>query len=154
MEEMLEDTLDMVEDDEIEEEADAEVDKILFELTNGKLGEAATVTDLPVRHVFISPRLGSCCPGYGTKRRGRGNESEYGKVPSAAERTSERLKSLFLGRLDDVGSAWPLRSDHISGCTGCESIFVERRTRHSALSNGRCMRVVNSAPSKHRSSRL
>jgi len=57
MEEMLEDTLDMAEDDEIEEEADAEVDKILFELTNGKLGEAATVTDLPVRRVFIPPRL-------------------------------------------------------------------------------------------------
>jgi len=48
MEEMLEDTLDMDEDDEIEEEADAEVDKVLFELTNGKLGEAGSVgTDLP-----------------------------------------------------------------------------------------------------------
>ncbi|KAF9006957.1 vacuolar sorting protein VPS24 [Cyathus striatus] len=45
MEEMLEDTLDMEEDEEIEEEADAEVDKVLFELTNGKLGEAGTVSD-------------------------------------------------------------------------------------------------------------
>jgi hypothetical protein len=49
MEEMMEDTLNMDEDDEIEEEADVEVDKVLFELTNGKLGEAgAAGTDLPV----------------------------------------------------------------------------------------------------------
>lgn len=49
MEEMLEDTLDMDEDEELEEEADAEVDKVLFELTNGKLGEAGSVgTSLPV----------------------------------------------------------------------------------------------------------
>jgi charged multivesicular body protein 3 len=36
MEDMLEDTLDMDEDEDIAEEADAEVDKVLFELTNGK----------------------------------------------------------------------------------------------------------------------
>ena len=48
-EEMLEDTLDMDEDEEIEEEADAEIEKVLFELTNGKLGEARSVgTELPV----------------------------------------------------------------------------------------------------------
>ena len=49
MEEMMEETLDMDEDEEIEQEADAEVDKVLFELTNGKLGEAGSVgTELPV----------------------------------------------------------------------------------------------------------
>jgi charged multivesicular body protein 3 len=49
MEEMLEDTLDMDQDEELEDEADAEVDKVLFELTNGKLGEAGSVsTELPV----------------------------------------------------------------------------------------------------------
>jgi charged multivesicular body protein 3 len=49
MEEMLEDTLDMDEDEDLEDEADAEVDKVLFDLTNGKLGEAGSVaTDLPV----------------------------------------------------------------------------------------------------------
>jgi hypothetical protein len=49
-EEMLDDTLEMDEDEEIEEEADAEVDKVLFELTNGKLGEARPAgTELPVR---------------------------------------------------------------------------------------------------------
>lgn len=49
MEEMLEDTLEMEEDEEIEEEADAEVDKVLFELTDGKLGQVGTVgVELPV----------------------------------------------------------------------------------------------------------
>ncbi|KAF9485305.1 vacuolar sorting protein VPS24 [Pholiota conissans] len=48
MEEMLEDTLDIDEDEELEGEADAEVDKVLFELTNGKLGEVGSVaTDIP-----------------------------------------------------------------------------------------------------------
>jgi charged multivesicular body protein 3 len=57
MEEMLEDTLDMDEDEELAEEADAEVDKVLFELTNGKLGEAGSVgADLPVS-AFSSSRV-------------------------------------------------------------------------------------------------
>jgi hypothetical protein len=58
MEEMLEETLDMDEEDEIEEEADAEVDKVLFELTDGKLGLAgAAGTELPVRPTpsYFSP---------------------------------------------------------------------------------------------------
>lgn len=42
LEEMLETTLEMDEDDELEEEAEAEVDKILFDVTNGKLGEVGT----------------------------------------------------------------------------------------------------------------
>lgn len=46
---MLEDTLEMDDDEELLEEADAEVDKVLFELTDGKLGQAGTVgTELPV----------------------------------------------------------------------------------------------------------
>ena len=57
---MLEDTLDMEEDEELEEEADAEVDKVLFELTNGKLGEAGSVDkELPVSAVIISSLR--CC---------------------------------------------------------------------------------------------
>ena len=49
MEEMLTDTLEMDYEEEIEEEADAEVDKVLYDLTNGKLGQAGTVkTELPV----------------------------------------------------------------------------------------------------------
>lgn len=50
---MLAETLEMDEDEELEEEADAEVDKVLFELTNGKLGEAGTVgINLPVNLLF------------------------------------------------------------------------------------------------------
>jgi charged multivesicular body protein 3 len=55
MEEMMDDTLEMQEDEEIEEEADAEVDKVLFELTDGKLGVVGSVgTELPVRISFSS----------------------------------------------------------------------------------------------------
>lgn len=58
MEEMLEDTLEMDEDEEVEEEADAEVDKVLFDLTNGKLGEAGSVsTELPVRLSHLKKSL-------------------------------------------------------------------------------------------------
>jgi len=51
LEEMLEDTMEGLEDDEeLEEEAQSEVDKVLFELTAGKLGEApdAVTATLPV----------------------------------------------------------------------------------------------------------
>jgi len=49
MDDMMQDMLDAEEDEEIEQEADAEVDKVLFNLTNGKLGQAGTVgTELPV----------------------------------------------------------------------------------------------------------
>ena len=52
----MEETLDSVnEDDELEEEADAEVDKVLFELTDGKLGQAGRVgAELPVCPPFVS----------------------------------------------------------------------------------------------------
>jgi len=44
LEEMIEDTMESLEDtDEIEEEAQGEVDKVLWELTDGKLGEAPSV---------------------------------------------------------------------------------------------------------------
>ncbi|KAF7355363.1 Vacuolar sorting protein VPS24 [Mycena sanguinolenta] len=50
MEEMVGDVLDLDEDEELEEEADAEVDKVLAELTDGKLGLAGSAgTDLPSR---------------------------------------------------------------------------------------------------------
>jgi len=49
MEEMMDETLEAIDDDEeLEEEADEEVDKVLFELTDGKLGQAGSVrTELP-----------------------------------------------------------------------------------------------------------
>jgi hypothetical protein len=47
---MLEETMEMGEDEEeIEEEANAEVEAVLFDLTNGKLGQIDSVkTALPV----------------------------------------------------------------------------------------------------------
>lgn len=49
VDEMMQDMLDAQEDEEIEQEADAEVDKVLFDLTDGKLGQAGAVgTELPV----------------------------------------------------------------------------------------------------------
>ncbi|KAF7332066.1 Vacuolar sorting protein Vps24 [Mycena kentingensis (nom. inval.)] len=47
MEEMVADTLEMEEDDDLLEEADEEVDKVLAELTDGKLGLAGSVGALP-----------------------------------------------------------------------------------------------------------
>jgi charged multivesicular body protein 3 len=44
LEEMIEETMESLEDtEEIEEEAKGEVDKVLWELTDGKLGEAPAV---------------------------------------------------------------------------------------------------------------
>eukprot|EP00112_Aurelia_sp_Birch-Aquarium-sp1_P005600 Seg164.14 transcript_id=Seg164.14/GoldUCD/mRNA.D3Y31 product="Charged multivesicular body protein 3" protein_id=Seg164.14/GoldUCD/D3Y31 len=43
MEEMIEDTFESLEDDDMEEAAQEEVDKILFEITSGVLGTAAPV---------------------------------------------------------------------------------------------------------------
>ena len=61
---MLDDTLAMEDDEELEEEANAEVDKVLYDLTEGKLGQAGTVKeDLPVCfllmyiHHYSHPRV-------------------------------------------------------------------------------------------------
>lgn len=46
--------MDSVDDDELEQEADEEVDKVLFELTDGKLGQAGRVGgELPVSNSFL-----------------------------------------------------------------------------------------------------
>lgn len=45
IEEMLDDTMETLEDDDLEEEADEEVDKVLFELTAGELGRAPEAVD-------------------------------------------------------------------------------------------------------------
>lgn len=47
MEEMLDDTLQFEDDEELDVEADAEVDKVLYDLTEGKLGQAGTVKEEP-----------------------------------------------------------------------------------------------------------
>ncbi|KAI4521620.1 Snf7-domain-containing protein [Schizophyllum commune Loenen D] len=57
LEEMTEDMLDMdADDEELEEEADAEVDQVLFALTDGKLGQAGSVsTEVPVSEQVADP---------------------------------------------------------------------------------------------------
>ncbi|KAL1683260.1 Snf7-domain-containing protein [Schizophyllum commune] len=57
LEEMTEDMLDMdANDEELEEEADAEVDQVLFALTDGKLGQAGSVsTEVPVTEQVADP---------------------------------------------------------------------------------------------------
>ncbi len=75
MEEMLDDTLQMEDDEELEEEADAEVDKVLYDLTEGKLGQAGTVKeDLPVCRFLLSfflTSLSSILSRYRTRWRTR-----------------------------------------------------------------------------------
>ena len=54
MEEMLDDVMDMEDDEELEEEADAEVEKVLYEITDGKLGAIGSVnSELPVSGVLF-----------------------------------------------------------------------------------------------------
>jgi hypothetical protein len=63
MDEMMEDVLAVEDDEELEAEADAEVDKVLFDLTDGKLGQAgAARTEAPVRIIISIPntRLADC----------------------------------------------------------------------------------------------
>ncbi|CDS04866.1 hypothetical protein LRAMOSA07396 [Lichtheimia ramosa] len=43
MDEMIEDTMDMMDDEDIEEEADEEVENVLFQITDGLLGQAGPV---------------------------------------------------------------------------------------------------------------
>ena len=53
MEEMMDEVLED-DDEELEEEADAEVEKVLYDITDGKLGAAGSVKDeLPVSHSLI-----------------------------------------------------------------------------------------------------
>ncbi|KAI8919000.1 Snf7-domain-containing protein [Powellomyces hirtus] len=50
IEEMMEDSLEMADEEEIEEEAEGEVNKVLFELTDGMLGEAPGAVAGPLEH--------------------------------------------------------------------------------------------------------
>ena len=98
LEEMMDDTLAMDEDEELEEEADAEVDKVLFDLTNGKLGQAGSVqTELPVGapspFLKVWPEID--CYGYVANRTGnaggRRDRKSDGTVPSPIEWPAEWL---------------------------------------------------------------
>lgn len=54
---MIDDTIQIEEDEELEEEADAEVEKVLYEVTDGKLGQLSTGAELPVCPLFSKPFL-------------------------------------------------------------------------------------------------
>lgn len=55
MSEMVDETMDMMDDEneELDDEAEAEVEKVLFEITNGKLGDASKVGVLPVGPLIL-----------------------------------------------------------------------------------------------------
>lgn len=91
MEEMLEETLELDEDEELEEEADAEVDKVLFELTDGKLGLAGSVsTDLPVSQLLLGSYL----------IMNTGSQSQAEKLEEEeTERTMEKYRQQLNGLL-------------------------------------------------------
>lgn len=94
MEEMMDDALDMNEDEELEEEADAEVDKVLAELTDGKLGQAGAVgTGVPVSFSFYwLDSFAEILEANRTRQiGGRRNGKDDGAIPSATEWTAERL---------------------------------------------------------------
>src|SRR5258706_2418260 len=56
MEEMMDDTIEGIdEDEELEEAAEEEVERVLYEITDGKLGVAGAGKELPVRReVFLA----------------------------------------------------------------------------------------------------
>jgi charged multivesicular body protein 3 len=95
MEEMLDDAMNIEEDEEVEMEADQEVDKVLFELTNGKLGQAGTVdTQLPVSTLLLpseitaQSRIG--CSG----RRGASRKGD-GTLQGTAQRFAQWIMQAF-----------------------------------------------------------
>jgi hypothetical protein len=96
---MLEDTLEMDEDEEVEEEADAEVDKVLFDLTNGKLGEAGSVsTELPVCRLQwkMVARTDKSITGLKSHCRRRGNGEDHGEIPRTTQWFTQRLTPIFV----------------------------------------------------------
>lgn len=87
MEEMLDDVLNVEEDEAVEEEADEEVDKVLFELTNGKLGQAGAVdTELPVGIFPVAESLLNSEPCVGLPGRRRAGREGDGAIQGAAQR--------------------------------------------------------------------
>ncbi|KAI8575696.1 hypothetical protein K450DRAFT_260365 [Umbelopsis ramanniana AG] len=46
MDEMINDTFEMMDDEDLEEEADEEVNKVLYQVTEGTMGEASSVANL------------------------------------------------------------------------------------------------------------
>jgi hypothetical protein len=105
MDEMMEDVLAAEDDEEIEAEADAEVDNVLFELTDGKLGQAgAARTELPVCHTLCHSFVCvlTWCAGGRRDCQRRGVGEDNGTVPSSAQRASQlnKLHCLYIMHLE------------------------------------------------------
>lgn len=85
--------LDSQEDEEIEQEADAEVDKVLFDLTNGKLGQAGTVgTELPVWFFFF---VSCVCPLLTVSAQSAKEQQEDEETERAMEQYRQQLNGIL-----------------------------------------------------------
>lgn len=90
----MDDTLALDEDEEIEEEADAEVDKVLYDLTNGKLGLAGPAPAPPVsRHAFYSciGMLIGFIANCGRETGRRRDREGYGTISTATQWFAQRI---------------------------------------------------------------
>lgn len=87
----MEDVLEMDEDEELEEEADAEVDKVLFDLTDGKLGQVAPIEN----EVPVSPSRVLPCPGTDALLQALEDEA----LREETERTMEKYRQQLNGIL-------------------------------------------------------
>lgn len=105
----MEETMDGLDDEELEEEADEEVDKVLFELTDGKLGQAGRVGgELPVSvsescAIFKNRTAVSRAPQLTQTGRRRGRGRERGRDGAHAARDARSPE-----RVDDtIHSPYP-----------------------------------------------
>lgn len=93
MSEMVDDTLDGLDEneDELDEEAQEEVDKVLFQITDGKLGQSnGPVGTLPVRHGFLLQQtielIADAFPTLAAKARADGRRFGEGRGDGARDR--------------------------------------------------------------------
>lgn len=93
LEEMMDETLAMDEDEEIEEEADAEVDKILFDLTNGKLGLAGPAETAPP----VSDLLPHSTIAYARQQQTAEEKMEDEETERVMEQYRQQLSGLLSG---------------------------------------------------------
>jgi hypothetical protein len=97
MDEMMEDVLAVEDDEEIEAEADAEVDKVLYDLTDGKLGQAgAARTELPASPTSLTTtRYADFGLGWSGNSQRRGAGEDDGAIPSSIERSPQLVLTIY-----------------------------------------------------------
>ena len=118
MEEMMDDALEgLDEDPELEEEAEEEVDRVLYEITDGKLGVAGAGKELPVRsRLFLALHcwMFTCIIESQRRRGGSCKRSGDGTDASSAQQPAEWI--------DGRRMLW-CSTTTIAGCT---RIFTSR----------------------------